>query len=52
MNAGYGLTVRWSLEDSDPAVGQKLRDYVIGPKWSVRSRWNHVEIFHNVRFGF
>jgi hypothetical protein len=30
MNAGYGLTVRWSLEDSDPAVGQKLRDYVIG----------------------
>ena len=30
MNAGYGLTVRWSLEDTDPGVGQKLRDYVIG----------------------
>jgi hypothetical protein len=30
MNAGYGLTVRWSLEDADTGVGQKLRDYVIG----------------------
>lgn len=30
MNAGYGLTVRWSLEGSTPGVGQKLRDYVIG----------------------
>jgi hypothetical protein len=30
MNAGYGLTVRWSLESADAGVGQKLRDYVIG----------------------
>ena len=30
MNAGYGLAVRWSLEDSPAGVGQKLRDYVIG----------------------
>ena len=30
MNAGYGLAVRWSLEDAPHGVGQKLRDYVIG----------------------
>ena len=30
MNAGYGLTVRWSLEEAPAGVEQKLRDYVIG----------------------
>ncbi|GAA1788996.1 MAG: hypothetical protein LCH77_13710 [Actinobacteria bacterium] len=30
MDAGYGLTVRWSLAAAPPAVAQQLRDYVIG----------------------
>ncbi|HET6693152.1 MAG TPA: hypothetical protein VFG97_02520 [Pedococcus sp.] len=30
MNAGYGLTVRWSLEDADEGVAERLREYVIG----------------------
>ncbi len=30
MNAGYGLAVRWSLEDAPEGVAQKLRDYVVG----------------------
>jgi hypothetical protein len=30
MNAGYGLSVRWSLEDAPDDVGDKLREYVIG----------------------
>lgn len=30
MNAGYGLTVRWSLEDADAKVADRLREYVIG----------------------
>jgi hypothetical protein len=30
MNAGYGLTVRWSLEDAPEGVADKLREYVIG----------------------
>lgn len=30
MNAGYGLSVRWSLEDAPADVATKLRDYVVG----------------------
>jgi hypothetical protein len=30
MNAGYGLSVRWSLESAPPDVAAKLRDYVVG----------------------
>jgi hypothetical protein len=30
MNAGYGLTVRWSLQDAPPDVADKLREYVVG----------------------
>jgi hypothetical protein len=30
MNAGYGLSVRWSLADAPKDVGPKLRDYVVG----------------------
>lgn len=30
MNAGYGLTVRWSLADAPAGVTGKLREYVIG----------------------
>jgi hypothetical protein len=30
MNAGYGLSVRWSLEDAPQDVAPKLRDYVVG----------------------
>ncbi len=30
MNAGYGLSVRWSLEDAPAHVPQQLRDYVLG----------------------
>ncbi|MFV0464270.1 MAG: hypothetical protein ACK5MP_13940 [Nostocoides sp.] len=30
MDAGYGLTVRWSLADADESCAQKLRDYVVG----------------------
>jgi hypothetical protein len=30
MNAGYGLSVRWSLEEAPPGVATKLRDYVVG----------------------
>ena len=30
MNAGYGLTVRWSLEEAPADVAGKLRDYVVG----------------------
>ena len=30
MNAGYGLSVRWSLEHAPEDVASKLRDYVIG----------------------
>ena len=30
MNAGYGLTVRWSLEDAAEGVEERLREYVIG----------------------
>lgn len=30
MNAGYGLSVRWSLQDAPADVAQQLRDYVIG----------------------
>ena len=30
MNAGYGLTVRWSLEKAPADVAGKLRDYVVG----------------------
>ncbi len=29
-NAGYGLTVRWSLHEADAGVAQELRDYVTG----------------------
>ena len=30
MNAGYGLSVRWSLETAPEGVAQELRDYVVG----------------------
>jgi hypothetical protein len=30
MNAGYGLSVRWSLQSAPRDVGPKLRDYVVG----------------------
>ena len=30
MNAGYGLSVRWSLEAAPVGVAQELRDYVVG----------------------
>lgn len=30
MDAGYGLAVRWSLENAPTGVAQDLRDYVIG----------------------
>ena len=30
MNAGYGLTVRWSLADAPPEVAEQLREYVVG----------------------
>ena len=30
MNAGYGLSVRWSLETAPDGVAQELRDYVVG----------------------
>lgn len=30
MNAGYGLSVRWSLEQAPEGVAQELRDYVVG----------------------
>jgi hypothetical protein len=30
MNAGYGLSVRWSLEDAPGDVAERLREYVVG----------------------
>ena len=30
MNAGYGLSVRWSLADAPADVAQQLREYVVG----------------------
>ncbi|HMM94112.1 MAG: hypothetical protein IE926_18745 [Micrococcales bacterium] len=30
MNAGYGLTVRWSLEDAPAGAAEELREYVVG----------------------
>ena len=30
MNAGYGLTVRWSLQDAPEEVADRLREYVVG----------------------
>ena len=30
MNAGYGLTVRWSLAQAPEGVEQRLREYVVG----------------------
>jgi hypothetical protein len=30
VNAGYGLSVRWSLAGAGPEVAQRLRDYVVG----------------------
>ena len=30
MNAGYGLTVRWSLEDAPKDAAEQLREYVVG----------------------
>ncbi len=30
MNAGYGLTVRWSLQDAPNGVADQLREYVVG----------------------
>ena len=30
MNAGYGLTVRWSLTDAPEGVAEELREYVVG----------------------
>lgn len=30
MNAGYGLTVRWSLKDAGPEVADRLRECVVG----------------------
>jgi hypothetical protein len=30
MNAGYGLTVRWSLAEAPAGVEETLREYVVG----------------------
>jgi hypothetical protein len=30
MNAGYGLTVRWSLTNAPDGVADQLREYVVG----------------------
>jgi hypothetical protein len=30
MNAGYGLTVRWSLENAPAEAADRLREYVVG----------------------
>lgn len=30
MNAGFGLSVRWSLADAPEGVATELRDYVVG----------------------
>ena len=30
MNAGYGLTVRWSLENAPDDAADQLREYVVG----------------------
>jgi hypothetical protein len=30
MNAGYGLSVRWSLEGAPEDVAEQLREYVVG----------------------
>lgn len=30
MNAGYGLAVRWSLEDAPEDAPDQLREYVVG----------------------
>lgn len=30
MNAGYGLTVRWSLEEAPDEAADQLREYVVG----------------------
>ena len=30
MNAGYGLTVRWSLTNAPEGVADQLREYVVG----------------------
>lgn len=30
MNAGYGLSVRWSLADAEDGVEEALREYVVG----------------------
>ena len=30
MNAGYGLTVRWSLEGAPAQAPEQLREYVVG----------------------
>ena len=30
MDAGYGLSVRWSLKDAPDTVAQGLREYVVG----------------------
>lgn len=30
MNAGYGLTVRWSLEQAPGDAADQLREYVVG----------------------
>lgn len=30
MNAGYGLSVRWSLADAPNDVAKQLREYVVG----------------------
>lgn len=30
MNAGYGLTVRWSLENAPADAAKDLREYVVG----------------------
>ena len=30
MNAGYGLSVRWSLEDAPHDAPDRLREYVVG----------------------
>ncbi len=30
MDAGYGLAVRWSLQDAEDDVAERLREYVVG----------------------
>ncbi|WP_068402772.1 hypothetical protein [Kribbia dieselivorans] len=30
LDAGYGLTVRWSLTDAGPDAAARLREYVVG----------------------